>query len=130
VIVRAIDMPAWVSMLLGAEILAKVEHQRGMANGGAAAAGCGDRTLYRRLRTAGLTGLTCFPQFAVLSPEETARLTIAKQRILASLTAAEVVDHGDPAQPRLGFRNSSERQFLAPLVIVYRLPCIHRRISA
>ena len=97
VIVRAIDMPAWVSMPLGAEILAKVEHQRGMANGGAAAAGCGDRTLYRRLRTAGLTGLTCFPQFAVLSPEETARLTIAKQRILASLTAAEVHEWQDAA---------------------------------
>ena len=60
-------------------------------------AGCGDRTLYRRLRTAGLTGLTCFPQFAVLSPEETARLTIAKQRILASLTAAEVHEWQDAA---------------------------------
>jgi len=89
VIVRAVDMPAWVSVPVNAEILAKVEHQRGMANGSAAAAGCGDRGLYNRLHVAGLTRLTCFPQFAVLSPEEAARLTIAKQRILASLTAVE-----------------------------------------
>jgi SAM-dependent methyltransferase len=96
-IVRAVDMPAWVSVPLSADILAKAEQQRGMANGGVAAAGCGDRSLYRRMRRAGLTGLTCFPQFAVLSPEETARLTIAKQRILASLTAAEKREWQDAA---------------------------------
>jgi SAM-dependent methyltransferase len=97
-IVRAVDMPAWVSVPLSADILAKAEQQRGMANGGVAAdAGCGDRSLYRRMRAAGLTGLTCFPQFAVLSPEEAARLTIAKQRILASLTAAEAREWQDAA---------------------------------
>jgi hypothetical protein len=84
-------------VLLGVEVLTKVEHQRGMANGSAAAAGCGDRSLYSRLRAAGLTGLTCFPQFAVPSPEETARLTIAKQRILASLTAVEAQEWQDAA---------------------------------
>jgi hypothetical protein len=47
------------------------------------------------MHAAGLTGLTCFPQFAVLSPEETARLTIAKQRILASLTAGEAREWQD-----------------------------------
>lgn len=55
-IVRAVDMPAWVSVPLGADILAKAEHQRGMANASVAAAGCGDRGLYRRMRAAGLTG--------------------------------------------------------------------------
>jgi SAM-dependent methyltransferase len=94
-IVRAVDMPAWVSVPLSANILAKAEQQRGMANGGVAAAGCGDRSLYRRMRAAGLTELTCFPQFAVLGPEEIARQTIAKQRILASLTAAEARDWED-----------------------------------
>ena len=97
VIVRAIDMPAWVSVPLGAEILAKAEHQRGMANGTAAPAGCGDRSLYRRMHVAGLTRLICFPQFAVLSPEEESRLTIAKQRILMSLTAAEAIEWQDAA---------------------------------
>jgi SAM-dependent methyltransferase len=97
VIVRAIDMPAWVSVPLDADIRTKAEHQRGGANGGAAAAGCGDRTLYRRLRAAGLTGLTCFPQFAVIGAEETARLAIAKQRILASLTPAEAQEWRDAA---------------------------------
>jgi hypothetical protein len=87
-------MPGWVSLPLGAELLAKIEHQRGV-NGGAAAAGCADRTLYRRMRAAGLTGLACSPQFAVLGPEETARLTIAKERILASLTAAEASEWQD-----------------------------------
>jgi len=29
-----------------------------------------------------LTELACFPQFAVVSPEEASRLTIAKQRIV------------------------------------------------
>jgi hypothetical protein len=96
-IVRAVDMLAWVIVPLSADILAKAEHQRGMANGGLAATGCGDRGLYRRMRAAGLTGLTCLPQFAVLSPEETARLTIAKQRILASLTAAEAREWQDAA---------------------------------
>jgi SAM-dependent methyltransferase len=96
-IVRAVDMPAWVSVPLSAEILAKAEQQRGMANGGVAAAGCGDRGLYRRMHAAGLTELTCFPRFAVLGPEETARLMIAKQRILASLTAAEAREWRDAA---------------------------------
>jgi hypothetical protein len=82
---------------LSADILGKAEQQRGMANGGVAAAGCGDRGLYRRMRAAGQTGLTCFPQLAVLSPEETARLTITKQRILASLTTAEAREWQDAA---------------------------------
>jgi hypothetical protein len=43
------------------------------------------------------SGLACFPQFAVLGPEETARLMIAKQRILASLTAAEAREWQDAA---------------------------------
>jgi hypothetical protein len=97
VIVRAVDMPAWISVPLSADLLAKAEQQRGMANGTVAAEGCGDRGLYRRMRAAGLTGLTCCPQFAVLSPEETARLTIAKQRILASLTASEAHEWQDAA---------------------------------
>jgi SAM-dependent methyltransferase len=96
-IVRAVDMPAWVSLPLKADLLAKAERQRGMANGSAAAVGCGDRGLYRRMRAAGLRGLTCFPQLAVISPEETARLTIAKQRILASLTAEEAHEWQDAA---------------------------------
>jgi SAM-dependent methyltransferase len=89
VIVRAVDMPAWVSVPVEAGLLAKVEHQRGMANGSTAAAGCGDRSLYRRMRSAGLTRLTCFPQFAVMGPEEAARSTLMRERIITSLTEPE-----------------------------------------
>jgi hypothetical protein len=38
--------------------------------------------------------LSCFPQLAVLGPEEVSRITIIKQRILAALTEAEAAEWG------------------------------------
>jgi SAM-dependent methyltransferase len=87
-IVRATDMPSWVNLPLSAAVRAKAD-QPGMASGGVAAAGCADTSLYRRFQAAGLTRLTCFPQFTVLSPAEVSRITIIKQRILATLAGEE-----------------------------------------
>ena len=44
-------------------------------------------------------GLTCFPQFTVASDEEVSKITIVKQRILATLTGEEVAEwHAAVAQ--------------------------------
>ncbi len=91
VIVRAVDMPSWVNAPLSAAVRAKAD-QPGMLSGGVAAAGCADTSLYRRFRSAGLTRLSCFPQFAVLSPAEVSRITFIKQRILATLTGEEAIE--------------------------------------
>jgi SAM-dependent methyltransferase len=90
-IVRATDMPSWVNLPLSAAVRAKAD-QPGMASGGAAAAGCADTSLYRRFHAAGLTSLTCFPQFAVLGAAEVSRITIIKQRILATLAGEEAAE--------------------------------------
>jgi SAM-dependent methyltransferase len=87
-IVRATDMPSWVNLPIGAAIRAKAD-QPGMVSGGADKVGCADSSLYRRFQAAGLTRLTCTPQFAVLGSAEVSRIGIIKQRILATLTADE-----------------------------------------
>jgi SAM-dependent methyltransferase len=91
VIVRAVDMPSWVNLPLGPGVRAKAD-QPGMVSGGVAAAGCADTGLYRRLLSARLTRLTCFPQYAVLSPAEISRIAIIKQRVLAALTDEETAE--------------------------------------
>lgn len=90
-IVRAIDMSSWANLPISAAIRAKAD-QPGMVSGGADKAGCADASLYRRFHTAGLTGLTCFPQFAALGAAEVSRITIMKQRILATLTGEEAAE--------------------------------------
>jgi SAM-dependent methyltransferase len=94
VIVRAVDMPSWVNLPLSAAVRAKADVP-GMVSGGVAAAGCADRSLYRRFRSAGLARLACFPQFAVLSPSEASRIAIIKQRILATLGDDEAAEWRD-----------------------------------
>jgi SAM-dependent methyltransferase len=91
VIVRAVDMASWVNLPLSAAVRAKADVP-GMVSGGVAAAGCADTSLYRRFRSAGLTRLTCFPQFAVLGPGEISRIAIIKQRILAELAGEEAAE--------------------------------------
>src|SRR5271169_386427 len=90
-IVRATDMPSWANLPISAAIRAKAD-QPGMVSGGADKAGCADISLYQRFLAAGLTGLTCFPQFAVLGVDEVSRNTIIKQRILATLTGEEAAE--------------------------------------
>jgi SAM-dependent methyltransferase len=88
-IVRATDMPSWVSPPLSSAVRSKADQP---ATGGADPAGCADTSLYQRFHAAGLTRVTFFPQFAVLGPDEVSRITIIKQRILATLTADEAVE--------------------------------------
>jgi SAM-dependent methyltransferase len=90
-IVRAVDMPSWVNAPLSAAVRAKAD-QPGLASGGAAAAGCGDASLYQRFHAAGLTRLTRFPQLVAKSAAEVSIVTIIKQRILATLTADEAAE--------------------------------------
>jgi SAM-dependent methyltransferase len=90
-IVRATDMPSWISPAFSTAVRAKVD-QPGMVSGGADPAGCADTSLYQRFHAAGLTQLKCFPQFAVLGPTEISRITIIKQRILATLNGTEVAE--------------------------------------
>jgi hypothetical protein len=91
VIVRAVDMPSWVNLPLSSALRAKAD-EPGTVSGGVAAAGCADLSLYQRFRSAGLTRLTCFPQFAVLGPAEISRIAIVKQRILATLAGKEAAE--------------------------------------
>jgi ubiquinone/menaquinone biosynthesis C-methylase UbiE len=88
-IVRAIDMPSWVSPLLSGALRSKADQP---ASGSADPAGCADTSLYQRFHAAGLTRVGYFPQLGVLAPEELSRITIIKQRILATLTADEAVE--------------------------------------
>jgi ubiquinone/menaquinone biosynthesis C-methylase UbiE len=87
-IVRATDMPTWTSPVLSAALRAKTDRP----GGGVASAGCADTSLYQRFHAAGLTRLSCFPQFAVLGVHEASRITIIKQRILATLTPDEAAE--------------------------------------
>jgi SAM-dependent methyltransferase len=87
-IVRATDMPTWTSPVMSSALRAKTDRPAG----GAAPAGCADTSLYRRFHAAGLTHLSCFPQFAVLGADEVSRITISKQRILAALTPDEAAE--------------------------------------
>ncbi|HML09488.1 MAG TPA: methyltransferase domain-containing protein [Stellaceae bacterium] len=87
-IVRAIDMPGWVTPELSAAVLAKISRP-GMAAGGKDPRGCGDTSLYQRFHEVGLTRIACLPQFAPLSAEETSRIAIFKQRVLAVLDPDE-----------------------------------------
>jgi ubiquinone/menaquinone biosynthesis C-methylase UbiE len=97
-IVRAIDMPSWVNLPISPGVRAKAD-QPGIASGGAAAAGCADTSLYQRFHAAGLTRLTCFPQFTVASVGEVSKITIVKQRILAILTEEEAAEWHSAVAP-------------------------------
>jgi SAM-dependent methyltransferase len=87
-IVRGTDMPGWVSPPLSDALRAKVMRPS-ITSGGKDPRGCGDTSLYPRFHAAGLTQLVCLPQFAALSADETSRITIFKQRVLAALDADE-----------------------------------------
>jgi SAM-dependent methyltransferase len=87
-IVRATDMPTWTSPVLSAALRAKTDRP----SGGAAPAGCADTSLYQRFHAAGLTDLNCFPQLTVLGADEVSRITVSKQRILASLAPDEAAE--------------------------------------
>jgi len=88
-IVRSLDMPWWVNPPLSAELRSKADRP-GLIGGDVTAAGCADASLYCRFHAAGLTELTCFPQFAAVTATfEPSRLASMEQRILAISTAEE-----------------------------------------
>jgi SAM-dependent methyltransferase len=87
VMVRAVDVPAWVNLPLNPELKAKVSRP-GLFGAGVAPGGCADATLYRRFSKAGLTQLHCFPQFSAVTPEEP-RLRMLQQQALAVFSADE-----------------------------------------
>ena len=61
-VVRALDMPQWWNLGLPEEILRKVT----MPPRSVALRGVADRTLYRKMRDAGLVDLVCFPTMVTL----------------------------------------------------------------
>jgi SAM-dependent methyltransferase len=61
-VVRALDMRQWWNLALPESILRKVETPPPSV----APAGVADRSLYRRMREAGLAGLVCFPTMVTL----------------------------------------------------------------
>jgi SAM-dependent methyltransferase len=89
VVVRAVDVPAWVNLPLSPELKAKVSRP-GLFGAGVAPGGCADASLYRRFSEAGLTPLRCFPQFSAVTPEEP-RLRMLQQQALAVFSAGEAI---------------------------------------
>jgi SAM-dependent methyltransferase len=87
VVVRAVDVPAWVNLPLSPELKAKVSRP-GLFGAGVAPGGCADANLYRRFSEAGLKQLRCFPQFSAVTPEEP-RLRMLQQQALAVFSADE-----------------------------------------
>jgi SAM-dependent methyltransferase len=61
-VVRALDMPQWWNLTLPEAILRKVEAPPHSVD----PAGVADRSLYRRMRDAGLADLVCFPSLVTL----------------------------------------------------------------
>jgi ubiquinone/menaquinone biosynthesis C-methylase UbiE len=87
IVVRAIDLPFWVNLLLDPALKAKVDAP-GIIGGGMAPKGVADASLYRRLAALELTGLKCFPQMVSVVPGSE-RIERYQQQILAALTPAE-----------------------------------------
>jgi SAM-dependent methyltransferase len=87
VIVRAVDVPAWVNLPLGAQMRSKVSVP-GLFGAGVAPGGCADASLYSRFSKAGLAQLRCFAQFNTITPEEP-RLRMLQQQPLATFSSDE-----------------------------------------
>jgi SAM-dependent methyltransferase len=87
VIVRAVDMPAWVNLPLNASVKSKVEAP-GLIGAGAVAGGCADASLYQRFHAAGLTEPTFFPQLTAVTAADP-RLAMFQQQILGKLNPDE-----------------------------------------
>jgi SAM-dependent methyltransferase len=90
VIVRAVDIPAWVNVPLSQVLRAKVSVP-GLFGAGVASGGCADATLYERLSAAGLAQLRCFPQFEAVMPEQP-RLRMLQQQALATLDSEQAIE--------------------------------------
>jgi SAM-dependent methyltransferase len=83
VIVRAVDVSAWVNLPLNPSLKSKAEVP-GLIGAGAVAGGCADAGLYQRFHAAGLTKLTFFPQLTAVTAADP-RLAMFQQQILGKL---------------------------------------------
>jgi ubiquinone/menaquinone biosynthesis C-methylase UbiE len=85
IIVRAIALPQWWSLELPQEIRRKVTPPpQSVGHGGVA-----DASLYRRMRRAGLTDLTCFPFLVTLDRPDGPIWRYREDHVLSLLTAEE-----------------------------------------
>ena len=90
VIVRAVDIPAWINLPESVELRAKLSVP-GLFGAGVAAGGCADASLYQRLSAAGLVRLNCFPQFEAVTPKQP-RLRMLQQQALAILDQEQATE--------------------------------------
>jgi SAM-dependent methyltransferase len=108
--VRALDMPQWWNMTLPEAILRKVEappHSVGPA-------GVADRSLYRRMREAGLVDLVCFPFLVTLDRPGGPIWRNREDHVLSQLSPEELAAwHAE--------RNRAEREGL--LFMAHPLHC-------
>ncbi|HJU19620.1 MAG TPA: methyltransferase domain-containing protein [Stellaceae bacterium] len=88
IVVRAVDIPAWVNLPLSGGTKSKLEAP-GLFGAGVVPGGCADADLYRRFRAAGLTRLRFFPQLTAVTPEDP-RFRIFRQQALAVLGGEEI----------------------------------------
>jgi SAM-dependent methyltransferase len=88
VVVRATDMSPWYNVALPTELKTRIEHS---VRGSRAELGCGDESLYRRFRAAGLVDLRMWPQVATFHPgRDIVGLWITNQNtVLGGLTPDE-----------------------------------------
>jgi len=85
IIVRAIDLPQWWSLDLPEAIRRKVTPPpQSVGHGGVA-----DASLYRRMRRAGLTDLTCFPFLVTLDRPDGPIWRYREDHVLSLLTGEE-----------------------------------------
>jgi ubiquinone/menaquinone biosynthesis C-methylase UbiE len=87
VVARAMDMPFLVNAPLRAAIKAKAEAPG--AVGGVGPQGCADASLYRRLRSAGLTGVKMLPQLAAFDVADAVMLQFMQDQLLPKLSQEE-----------------------------------------
>jgi SAM-dependent methyltransferase len=95
VIARAMDLPFFPNLALSAGLRAKAE----MPQGGLAAKGCGDASLYQRMRQAGLTDVKMLPQMAVFDRSDPIFLGVMQDSLLPRLSPDEATEwHAARAQ--------------------------------
>jgi len=66
IVVRATDVPHWLSLGLPVELAQRISRSIGAFR---AERGCADKSLYRRVRAAGLTDVRCWPYLTAFYPE-------------------------------------------------------------
>jgi SAM-dependent methyltransferase len=87
IVARAMDMPFLMNVQLSAAVKAKVEAPG--AVGGVGPLGCADASLYRRMRSAGLTRVKMLPQLAAFDLADKVVLQFMEDQLLPKLGEQE-----------------------------------------